>query len=278
MRVTRPGIVLVVVAAIAACGTPVRSFETAPHAVSTEPDGSAPPSTSPPAQWAVCFSGAAAGDPYRSGGNTELGTLCEQLPGLVHPREYPFFTWRDDTSKPLRSLLKVLDTDHDGRVTRADAPVELTLVGFSWGAFNARDLALAILEEPLFADDRKAVARLFLLDPFRTRALVVPESEIRIPGNVDRAWVWRHSIAPASDCSRGAPLGPYTGRPPVCTGRTQCHDFDFSMALEARFSGRRGSDIGHCTVPGVSSAALLELAAGHEPTSPMPPERPVLRD
>lgn len=273
-------ILLLAVAAIAgACRPLASSSEAPPVTLGTDHDGGAPPmSTAPLTQRAVCFSGASAGEPYRSGGNAELGALCEQLPGLVRPREYPFFTWREDTDKPLRALLKILDTDHDGKVTRADAPVALTIVGFSWGAFNARDLALAILEEPRFAAERKVVARLFLLDPFRTRALVIPESAIHVPGNVDRAWVWRHSIAPPTDCSTSAPLGPYLGRPPVCTGRTRCRDFDFSLAVDARFGGYRGAEIGHCAVPEAATAALLELAAGSEPTSPLPPEHPVAKE
>jgi hypothetical protein len=94
---------------------------------------------------------------------------------------------------------------------------------------------------------------------------------------VDEAFSFRHSVAPRSDCSTGAPLGPYLGVRLRCAPGQRCFDFDFSAAPGELFSGRRGNDVGHCDVPDVSAGYVTSLVTTGKLVAPLPPSMPVLR-
>jgi hypothetical protein len=229
-------------------------------------------------QRSICFSGRTLGaNPYDTGGTPEIAEICKRLPGLVRDdwnqrdSAYPFFQWDSSLSHVMDVLVAELDTNHDGRVTSADERVDLNVVGYSWGGFNARDLIVRIAWDSRFAIDRRTVARFVAVDPYRTDLVVVPKGWLTVPSTVQEFYEVRHSVAPPDDCSRVIPglLGPFTGRDPRCTGSTKCRDFDYSAA-----AATRGVD--HCEVPAVARAAVLAIVAGRAPTG-LPPERPVPR-
>jgi hypothetical protein len=229
-------------------------------------------------QRSICFSGRTLGsNPYDTGGTPEIAAICTRLPGLVRDdwnqrdSAYPFFQWDSDLSHVMDVLVTELDTNHDGRVTAADERVELNVVGYSWGGFNARDLIVRIASDARFSVDRKTIARYVALDPYRTDVLIVAKSGLTVPSTVQSFYELRHSVAPPDDCSRVIPglLGPFTGRDPRCTGTTKCRDFDYSLAAATK-------SIDHCELPAVARAAVLNIVAGRTPTG-LPPERPVPR-
>ena len=250
---------------VAGCIAPTDEVEGSEDEVSSHP------------QATVCFSGRSLGsDPYASGGNSQLGDLCKSLPNLVRDTggrdaDYPFFRWNSDVDHALDVVVAFLDTNHDVVVTNLDTPYDLDVIGFSWGGFNARELVAKIGTDRRFSPSRHAVARFIALDPFRTTKLVIPETSLDVPANVQSFWEFRHTIAPADDCSRIAwgLVGPFTGRDPRCTGTTACRDFDYSQ---------RASTLGvdHCDVPGRSTAAVRRIVSGRTPAD-LPPERTVAR-
>lgn len=233
-------------------------------------------SSTRPKRHTICFSGAAIGEPYQARGNLELASLCREMPGLIRTEDHPFFTWVQGGGKNvLDVVIPILDTNGDGRVTGEDERVALTLVGFSWGGFNAAKFARTILEDERFSSDRKEVERLFVLDPYRRHGLE-EATELVVPRNVKRFWSFRHTVAPAPayECSTGGPFGPYTGRPPVCSAATSCTDYDYSLD-ERRFDGTRGHNVGHCDLPRVAAKAILELNDRNATDEPLPPQRRV---
>jgi pimeloyl-ACP methyl ester carboxylesterase len=223
---------------------------------------------------AICFSGASLHeDPYTAGGNRELGEICEGLVNVIRGKRYPFFTWQEDGA--IEAVIRVMDTNHDGKVTLEDEASEITIIGFSWGGFNAVALAKEIQGSALIESRRrKSVERLIVLDPYKPQVF---SSELSVPSNVRHFWELRHTVAPASDCSRNAPLGPYRGVDPVCSTRTQCSDHDYSLAPNDRFAGIPGRDVGHCTVPMITSAIIRDLTDHNETNEPLPPKRDVKR-
>lgn len=225
----------------------------------------------------VCFGGRTApfGDPYSIGGISELDALCKQMPNVVRDgpggtdADYHFFQWNSDMAHVLDRIVDALDTNNDGVVTNLDARVDLTLVGYSWGGFNARDVAERIGTDWRFSPSRRSVARLFTLDAFRTDYLY-PRSEIRVPANVGTFYSFRHSVGPDDDCSSFlyGLIGPFTGRDPSCTGTTVCHDYDYSKAAST-------AGIDHCEVPEAATPAILDITYGRTPT--LPRDQPVRR-
>ena len=229
-------------------------------------------------QMSICFSGRSLGsDPYASGGNSELGALCNALPSLVKDTKgpdaaYPFFRWNSDVSHALDVLVAALDTNHDGVVTNLDTEYDLNVVGYSWGGFNARDLIGMIQTDRRFSPSRHGVARFFALDPYRTDDLVFAKKEMDVPGNVGTLYEFRHTVAPADDCSRIAwgLIGPFTGRTPFCTGSTVCYDYDYSLVAAT-------ANVDHCGIPAHATHPVLQIVAGQTPTN-LPPQHPVARD
>jgi hypothetical protein len=223
----------------------------------------------------VCFSGASFdSNPYSSQGNAELAQLCESMPGLIRGSSYPFFTWQESGS--LKAVVKALDTNGDQKFTAADEPVELTIIGFSWGGFNAVALAREMQTTNLIVTNRrKAVAKVFALDPYTRPGFLMEASQLVVPSNVQRFWEFRHTVAPPSDCSTNAPAGPYRGIEPSCSRVTKCVDYDFSLAPNDVFSGVRGRDVGHCTLPMITTRIIREMNEKNETSEPLPPTRPV---
>jgi hypothetical protein len=231
-----------------------------------------------PAVRTVCFAGRSAGaDPYASGGMRELDALCSALPGLVRDvptgpdARYPFFRWNTSLPHVLDVIVAALDTNHDGKVTAADAPVDLTLVGYSWGGFNAHDITKTILTDRRFAPERKTVHRFVALDAYRTDGIATPRNEMRVPANVTFFEAFRHTRAPAGDCSIIVPgfVGPFTGREPLCTGTTECKDYDYSLDPAT-------IQVDHCEVVARSAPFVTEIVNGR-PARGLPSERPVRR-
>jgi hypothetical protein len=241
-------------------------------AASSEDEEEAGAALTPVRPMTVCFGGRTIGDPYSIGGIQELDDLCKKLPGLVRDEplgrdaKYAFFQWDTDVAHVLDRLVATLDTNGDGFVTNVDAPVDLTFVGYSWGGFNACELGEKIAGDRRFSASRKGIARVFTLDAFRTDVLVFPRAELRVPSNVHTFYSFRHSVAPADECSSFVfgLVGPFTGRVPRCTGSTVCHDYDFS--LNAATAG-----VDHCDVPGAADDSLLAIVNGRTPAG-VPPE------
>ena len=225
----------------------------------------------------VCFAGATLGPPRETGGISELETLCDRLPGLIRDvpggpdASFGFFQWTTPISHVLDVLVKTLDTNRDGIVTNTDAPVNLLLVGYSWGGFNARDAADAIDGDQRFSPLRKVVHRLISLDAYKTDYAIFPRADLRVPKNVRFFESFRHSIAPADECSLlfYGLVGPFTGRVPYCTGTTVCKDYDFSKAAAT-------AGVDHCDVPSASEDLVVSLALG-TPLGATPPAIPVKR-
>lgn len=248
-------------------GCAVQGDETA----STEEDATTRP------QMSICFSGRSLGDdPYASGGNAEFGALCKALPGLVHDAAghdaaYPFFRWNSNVDHALDVLVAALDTNHDGFVTNMDTAVDLNVVGYSWGGFNARDLVAKIATDRRFSPSRHGVARFIALDPYRTDDLIFRKAEMDVPANVGTLYEFRHTVAPKEDCSRIAwgLIGPFTGRNPECTGSTVCHDYDYSLMPAT-------VNVDHCGIPSHATRPVLQLVRGQAMTN-LPPERHVSR-
>jgi len=225
----------------------------------------------------VCFAGRTFGDVMTSGGIPEIDRLCKVMPNLIRDvpggrdAQYNFFAWDSNLAHEMDVVVGALDTNHDGQVTGADAPVTLTVVGYSWGGFNAVDFINAIASDHRFGPDRKTIAKFFALDAFRTDFLVLPRAEMDVPRNVQKYYSFRHSVAPADDCSiiLGGLLGPFTGRVPYCTGSTECHDFDFSAYAA-------GKNVDHCAVPDAAHPFVVALDNDQIPTG-LPPELKVSR-
>lgn len=232
---------------------------------------------SAPTPRTMCFGGRTFGDPYSIGGIRELDDLCLRMPGLIRDvpdgrdAPYAFFQWSSSVDHVLDVLVGALDTDHDGAVTTSDAPVDLTLVGYSWGGFNALDLAAKMANDPRLVGARKQVRRLFVLDAFRTDYLVLPRGELRVPENVRTLYSFRHTSAPEVECSSllFGTIGPFTGRDPLCHRTTECFDYDFSLAPST-------ANVDHCDVPRYATPFVLELDQGRPPAN-LPPSRPVRR-
>lgn len=227
----------------------------------------------------VCFGGRTAPftDPMSGGGIPEIDRLCKAMPNVVRDvpggrdAAYPFFQWNSVLAHELDVVVDVLDTNNDGKVTGADAPAALTVVGYSWGGFNAIDFVNGIAKDARFAPERKSIAKLFALDAFRTDWLVMPRFDMKVPANVEKFYAFRHSVAPADDCSNIVDgwVGPFTGRVPYCTGKTECHDFDFSKSP-------KGKDVDHCSIPDDARPFVLALNANRIPDG-LPPEQWVAR-
>jgi hypothetical protein len=229
-------------------------------------------------QLTVCFGGRSLGDdPYQSGGNSEFGALCRAAPHLIHESRgtdaaYPFFRWNTNVDEAVNVVVQALDTNHDGVVTNTDADVDLNVIGYSWGGFNGRDLVAKIGTDHRFSPLRKHVARFIALDPYRTDDLVFAKSRIQVPANVGQYFEFRHTVAPKDDCSNivDGIVGPFTGRTPLCTGSTECHDYDYSRDPKTAW-------VDHCAVPKAATPNVLAIFAG-QPLPHAPPELVVTRD
>jgi len=220
----------------------------------------------------ICLAGALTrGD----GANPTLERLCDTLPGIhkecSEDRCYSIFSM---FQKPqvVATLLGALDSDRNGVVDDSDRACTVSLVGYSWGGVNAIEVASEIATHPKFTGKRQQIDRVVLVDPFAPHA--VPTLEIS--ANVVKLWEYRHSVAPADDCSNEAPLGPYLGLPPLCSEGSRCQDYDYSQHPDTTFSGQRGefrgSDVGHCNIVAhVAPAIRRNIASGEDGKAVPPP-------
>ncbi|AKU99041.1 hypothetical protein AKJ09_05705 [Labilithrix luteola] len=220
-----------------------------------------------------------------SGGNPWFEELCNGLgKGLVQACQgstcYATFAFETVSNPSRNALIAALDTNHDGRVTPADTPFDLVLLGYSWGGTNVRDLANWMTTDEHFDAERRAVSRMIAIDPYR------PGATMDIPANVGQFVEYRHSVAPSGDCSLitlGSVVvsGPYLGLTPRCKAPTVCTDYDYSLGGKTFFPGAFtpgkgyiGSAVDHCGVVNVAASAIKPLLAGTT-FSPLPPTVPV---
>jgi hypothetical protein len=229
----------------------------------------------------ICMGGAVQSDPYE-GGNEYLAPLCEKLEGLIPNCDattgkcIPMFGWLDGKAPAQKALYTALDTTGDGFLDDADAPCDIRLVGYSWGGLNARDIAASWAADSNVPDERKTIAMLAAIDPFR-----IGDLEYIVPDNVQAFREYRHSIAPANDCSGAAPFGPYKGLVPRCGPTSECQDFDYSLAPDDLFPTLSGSPatvsgkkVEHCNAANVAALPVIAFLAG-QPAPKLPPAQPV---
>jgi pimeloyl-ACP methyl ester carboxylesterase len=224
-----------------------------------------------PCRRTVCLTGA--------GGHRGFESFCESelVVGRIDdcrtaPCQPTFATFPLMTAQPVwDAVFPVLDSNADGKLDASDELCQLDVLGYSWGAVNAVDLA-----RRMHADARVeppwGITRLVLLDAFQ------PGAKLTIPANVERVVSFRHSVAPPNDCSLDAPFGPYLGLAPRCPpaasgARPICEDFDFSLSV-GRFGGRPGTKVGHCDVPHAAKAGIAQVLRDEELTE-VPPSVPV---
>jgi hypothetical protein len=209
----------------------------------------------------VCLTGAIN---QQSASNDGFTALCEdpRVQGLVQSCgalgcESTFSTFPTTNAQAVYpSLFAAMDRNHDGQVDSADGPCVLNIVGFSWGGVNAVDLANRYLSDTKVASTR-TVTHLALLDPYQPLL-----SKLTIPARVDATAEFRHSIAPSTDCSNTAPLGPYLGIELHCAAGQACVDYNYSLSPNGVFGGYPGASVGHCDVPAAAQAPVLEFLTG----------------
>ncbi|MBL8938974.1 MAG: hypothetical protein JNM69_30715 [Archangium sp.] len=258
----------------------VLACQPATQPVTTAPDANDVVTTLgvPARQVVVCMTGAV---DQHSGSNDGFTQLCDALRPLatVVPEcidgtcwsSFATFTATEPVRKISDATLQALDVNADSAIDSADGPTTLTLVGFSWGGVTAADVSRALSSDKRI-DHTFLTLRLVVLDAFQPSL-----PDVKAARAVDEAFSFRHSVAPSSDCSSFAPLGPYLGLRLRCGPEQRCFDFDFSLAPDERFTGRRGRDVGHCDVPDVAARYVTSLVTTGQVVAPLPPPVAVLR-
>jgi hypothetical protein len=218
----------------------------------------------------LCLTGACPLFTVNCSSNDQFTEVCEHLAGLdagvvASSSGHTFATYPvENAATVMAPLFAALDRNHDGAVNATDGPVDLNLLGFSWGGKNLGDLT-----ERLTADARIDQAtlhvRVVMLDPYQPF-----KGPVVMAAAVDEAWNFRHATAPSDDCSRRAPLGPYLGLPLQCPVGMPCHDYDFSLTGQS-FQGIPGDRVGHCDVALAARDFIFELLLQGHITSPLPP-------
>jgi hypothetical protein len=231
----------------------------------------------PPCLVSICLNGAYFGDPL-SGGNGYFDDVCKAIPGILPQCGsdgtcYSSFEWLQ-LSKAEDALFSALDTNGDGVVDTSDKDCQVRVAGYSWGGVNSQKLADSLLADSRYTNPRKKIHRMLVIDPYQPT-----QSTVDVPPNVEAFWEFRHSVAPASDCSGSAPLGPYKGLPPRCHTGAFCFDYDYSLSGSVVFPGYsgvkyQGKQIDHCTMADVGGLPLLSLFADKS-FSPAPKSVPV---
>ena len=266
-RIDRMGGTLAWALALMGCAEPKPEVDTTPSPL----EAPRPAST---CALTLCLTGAI---DQTSGSNSGFTRLCDrdEIPGLIEDcdgevchRTHDSFL-KDPTSAVYPRLFDALDANGDGAVDADDPYCDVNLVGFSWGGVNAIEVARALGEDPRVAPAQRRVARLLVMDPYQPMA----SDKMRVPENVARTVVWRHSEPNPDDCSRIAPLGPYTGMAPICDPSQVCIDVDYSRQPEAdslplSWRRRGGRNIGHCGVPYTAAPEVFEELTGGNPFAP----------
>lgn len=196
----------------------------------------------------VCMNGAG-GD--RHPGNQVVTALCNDLPGKIE----------DCADEPCASTFAAFDGARvelavQEAIAGAVEGCTLSIVGYSLGAVNAVAAAQSL------SDRGVSVDRLVLIDPYSP----VGPDPLVIPEHVERAWLYRHSVAPADDCSADRPvIGPYEGFGMTCVEASHCVDYDYSL-------DERWTHIDHCEVPEVAfDAAWTNVTRGEDHDDPALP-------
>lgn len=228
----------------------------------------------------VCLTGAV---DQTSGSNADFTDLCDRLAleatvvpsctGATCFSSFATFPSTSASSSLANQVFTTLDRDHDGTFAAGDGPTSLTIIGFSWGGVNAASLA-----DRLSSDSRIAHAaltlRLVVLDAFQPQA-----SGVTAAANVDAAFSFRHTMAPSTDCSLGAPLGPYLGVRLRCPAGKACSDFDYSATFSSFQTPSGpvvGAAVGHCDVPLAAHESVRQIVRNGVPPPPLPPSIPVM--
>jgi len=174
----------------------------------------------------VCLNGAG-GD--RHPGNQVIAELCSGLPGLIEDcSEGPC-----ESTFPSSAGARAGDAIALAFMSAETSTCPISVVGYSLGGVNAVAMAQSLAGRGISID------RMILIDPFSP----LGPDPLVIPANVSSTWVYRHSVAPADDCSADRPIiGPYEGFAPACAPESRCQDYDFS-------ADERYRDVDHCTVP-----------------------------
>lgn len=212
--------------------------------------------------------------------NFDLNETCRRSPGVVSrcEGELCMGVWpRSEWKRGLGALISSLDSDGDGKVSDADAPCSLRLGGWSTGA------GLILTEIParlsaILDEDHARIDNLFAVAPYVERSESEAPRELEVPATVRRAFIYRTTDPPESDCSRGYPEGPWISPRPICGPDTTCYDYDYAqrgdeLAYLGRRGNRSGQAIGHCFMSSIVAKIGLEnLARGREaPTKHVPP-------
>jgi len=183
--------------------------------------------------------------------NRDLGEMCRRSRGVVrHCEDQPCHSvWSlESWEQGLDALIDSLDHNRDGKVDALDEACQISVAGWSRGGMIAAEaLPKALREDPRVSEDRAIIDHLVAIVPW------APEREhVEVGDNVRKAWIYRHTLAPAGDCSRAFAGGPWLSPAPICGPETTCWDYDFSLEPELAFLSRRGArsgaEIGHCII------------------------------
>lgn len=224
----------------------------------------------------ICLTGACSDLGANCSSNQYFTDLCDELAlrdaGVVRSSSGTTFATAFDTdaASVAGTLFLALDRNGDNQVNQLDGPIVLNILGFSWGGANVEDLANRVTTDSRI-DQSGLRSRVVILDAFQP----FNNGAVTMPVGLEEAWSFRHSVASSSDCSNGAPLGPYLGLRLACAAGQRCSDHDFSLAPTTFFNGLSGSSIGHCEVPFAARQYVLDLVTRGQTTTPLPPAVPV---
>jgi hypothetical protein len=205
----------------------------------------------------MCFKGALEGD------ESTFGQLCTMVGrGLKSDGKGPA---HDSFLRSTRwslypKLFNELDTNSDGKVDDRDTPTNVNLIGYSWGAVAAKEIAQHLKNDDRVSPERKSVSKLVAIDAFQ------PFGEMRVPSNVERFRSYRQTNS--KDETKNFFFGPYHGIRPVCSVATECQDFDLTIqpALKSPVSGVKasfpGEQVEHVTIPRHVFSPLKEFMFG----------------
>jgi hypothetical protein len=214
----------------------------------------------------LCISGPGELD---SEANGDLAELCRRAPGIVMRcvDERCASVWAVDRwADGLDALVGSLDHDADGRIDGKDPACPISLAGWSTGAAVVADALPKALAERVDAKHAK-VHNLLAIAPF---AAGVEPQRLDIAATVDKAFVYRTSVAAQADCSRTFEGGPWLSATPTCAEGTTCYDYDYAkdegdLAYLSRRGARSGAEIHHCNIVSVvAKIGLDNLARGQE--------------
>lgn len=201
--------------------------------------------------------------------NGDLAELCRRAPGIVMhcEGERCDSVWAVDRwQEGLDALAGSLDRNADGKVDRKDPACAVSLAGWSTGAAVIADALPKALAERADANHAK-IHNLLAIAPFVAGR---ETQQLDIAATVDKAFIYRHSVAPENDCSRAFEGGPWLSAAPVCAESTTCYDYDYSkdegdLAYLSRRGSRSGAEIHHCNIVSVVARMGLDnLSRGQE--------------